>query len=231
MTIFKFYQSYRFYIFPIIVALSSLFLTMFVIYPQTVKLIEGQKTVGDLTDKTNFLGTKVAALETYDSEDLSRKVKFALQAYPADKDIGNILGLLQQLVAESGFTVTSISLGSGGKTGSSDSFAVTLEVKGSRILLQSLLNNLDNSPRLIRLSSIEVSSNQTEAVNASLVVEILYGNLPQSFGTVDSAVTELSQKDEELLSSLERATLERTSKTTEGTSAIESPKGKSNPFE
>ena len=39
----KFYTAYRAYIFPAGVALASIFLILFVIYPQTVKLFNNQK--------------------------------------------------------------------------------------------------------------------------------------------------------------------------------------------
>ncbi|MCL5784721.1 MAG: hypothetical protein M1142_05205, partial [Patescibacteria group bacterium] len=76
-----------------------------------MKLISNQQTMGDLVKRSEFLETKVSALEGYNGEDLSQKAKYALAALPADKDFLNILGVLQKLVTESGFTVSSISLG------------------------------------------------------------------------------------------------------------------------
>lgn len=228
----KFYSTYRLIVFPAVVGLSSLFLIVFAIYPQTVKLITNQKVSGEIADKSKFLQSKADALESYDGADLSRKVELVLRAYPAEKDFGNILELLQQKIAQLGFSTTSISLGNtSSKGGNVDSYEVKLEIQGARVLLATLLDNLENSTRLMRVKSIDVSSGTaSQGVSAQLVVEVLYSKLPQSFGTADSPLPSLSEKDDELL-----ASLEETSKTVIISVPPEvissSPRGKSNPFE
>ncbi|MBI2196744.1 hypothetical protein HYU45_04020 [Candidatus Daviesbacteria bacterium] len=225
----KFYSKYKLYIFPAVVAISSIFLSLFVIYPQVNKLIDNQQAIGDLINKSDFLENKVNALESYDSEDLLRKLEYALVTLPGEKDFGIVLGSLQKLTIESGFNIGSISFGSGaGKSGNSESFEVKLDIKGPRAGLQTLLSNLENSPRLIRVKSINVSSNQaSQALDIALAVEVLYSPLPKNFGSPDSPVPELSQKDEELI-----ARLINEGTIIPGTLFIpSSPKGKSNPFE
>ncbi len=226
--IFQFYFRYKLYIFPAVVALSSLFLIFFAIYPQTVKLVENQKVEGDLTNKSKFLATKVTALESYDENDLSRKVSVTLNAFPVDKDYGNILGLLQGLVVQSGFSVSSIALGNtSGKLGNASTFEVRLETKGPKRLFQDLLINLENSPRIMKVSNIDISSTQaSENIDTALVIEVLYSPEPQNFGSVDSPLPLLSQREEELLNILLR-----------GAPSISPPslqyvqRGKANPFE
>lgn len=205
--IIKLYQKYRLYIFPGVVALSSLFLIVFVIYPQTVKLISNQQATGDLMNKSKFLEAKVSALENYNEEDLSRKVKLSLSSFPAERDFGNVIELLQQLVRQSGFSIASITLGNtSNKLANSESFEIKLEINGTRALLPFLLDSLEKSPRLMRISNIEASSNQNSGVlEAALGIEVLYSSLPQNFGSIDSPLPEFSQKDEELVVALARS--------------------------
>lgn len=226
-TITKFYSEYKLYIFPLAIILSSLFLIVFAIIPQTLKLLDNQKAFERLTNKSDLLETKVFALESYNEEDLSSKVGFALNAFPSDKDFGNILGLLQQISTGSGFTIASISFSdSGSKLGSASSYGVKLQVKGARTLFQTLLNNLENSSRLIKVTGIDISSGQlTQAIDASLALDVLYSKLPQDFGTIDAPLPQISQKDEELLVTLAGL---QTSHISTGSL---SPRGKSNPFE
>ncbi len=226
----KFYINFRLYIFPAVVALSSLFLIISVIFPQVVKLLENQKAIGELTNKSKFLDTKVVALESYNSEDLSRKVGFALSSLPADRDFGNILGLLQQAISQAGYTINSVSFGSAtGKVGTSSSYEVKMEIKGSKITFQTLLNNLENLIRLVRVSSIDISTNQlTQALDIALVVEVLYSPIPQSFGSVDSPLPQISQKDEELLA---RLAVGANVIVSSPSATLGLPRGKSNPFE
>lgn len=227
-TIAKFYLQYRLYIFPAIVALSSLFLIIFAIYPQTAKLIENQKTEGDLVNKSKFLTTKVVALESYNEEDLSSKVGVVLNAFPAYKDYERILGLLQGLTMESGFTISSIALsGTSGQAGNSNSFGIKLEIKGPKALFQNLLTSLENSPRIMRIGNIDITTAQaSEAVDAAVGLEVLYSSMPQNFGSIDSPLPELTQKEEELLASF----AER-SASASPSAAQSSQRGKANPFE
>lgn len=224
----KFYQSYNLFIFPAIVALSSLFLIVFAIYPQTVKLISNQKDQGELINKSKFLESKAEALESYDGEDLSRKLEFALTAYPGSQDFGVVIGLLQQLVAQSGFKIVSIVLGNTSKaSGGSEGYEMKLEMIGAKPNLSILLNNLENSPRLIRVNNIDASStNNLQVLNVSLVVEVLFAGFTQSFGSLDSPLPEFSQKDEELLTRLAKA-----GGGISQSGSVSTLRGKANPFE
>lgn len=227
-TIIKFYSDFKLYIFPAIVSLSSLFLIVFAIYPQTVKLINNQKSADNLISKSKFLETKVTALESINEQDLSQKVAFALASLPSEKDFGNIFELLQQIVSGSGFSISSITLSSGGsKMSSADSYEVKLEIKGTKVMFPILLSNLENSSRLVRINNIDLASRQVaEGLDASLVLEVLYAPVPTNFGTADSPLPELSQTDEELLAKLSAGR----SVTQTGDQSL-SPRGKSNPFE
>lgn len=227
--IIKFYQTYRLYIFPTIVALSSIFLIVFAIYPQIMKMITNQKNVNDLTIKSKLLETKVTALEGLDTEDLAQKVGIAIVSLPAEKDYGGALDLLQQLVITSGFRISSISLSNSvNKLGNTDGLEVKLDVKGVRNMFQTLLDNIDNSPRLVRINNFDVSSiSSQQLIDASLTVEVLFVRLPQSQASTDAPLLELNQKDKELLTNLARNN--NISSTSGG--EVSTVRGKVNPFE
>ena len=222
----KFYASYKIFIFPMIIALCSLILIILVIYPQIVKLIGNQRDLGELVNKSQFLDTKVLALEGYNGEDLSKKVTLSLASYPSDRDFGYVIGLLQNISAQSGYNVVAISLGD--STKGNQSYSVKMELIGSASLLPILISNLENSNRLMRVSSVETSNRDTSSVNVSLTVDVLYASLPTTFGTEDSPLPALSQKDEELLVKLAKTTPVGSNQITTSTAT---PKGKDNPFE
>ena len=225
--ILKFYQTYRLYIFPAVVAVSGVFLILFAIYPQTIKVINNQKNTEDLLLKTKLLESKVDALENYNEEDLVRELSLALAVFPSEKDFPNIFGILGKLVSGSGFSVNSIALeSSASKLNSSNSFGIKMEVKGSKNYLAGLLNNLENSPRLLKINNIEISSNQvSQTVDIALGLEVLYAETPQNAGTIDSPLPQLTAKDREILMTLGQL------KTVLPDESGVSPKGKVNPFE
>lgn len=226
--ILKFYQNYRLYLFPAIVALSSLILIIFVIYPQAVKLITNQQVEGEILSKSKLLETKAQALDSLDQADLEKKVNFALSFLPADKDFVSALGLLQDLTLKSGFSTTSISLGSGSsKNVNAQSYNLKLEILGPVTLLPILISNIENSSRLMRVSSLDISAKgASQAVTISLDIDVLYLSAPTDFGSIDSPLPSLSEKDDEIIAKLAKGDTAVFQPTTQLGS-----RGKANPFE
>lgn len=228
-----FYQNYRLYIFPSLIALSSLMLIIFVIYPQTIKLITNQKTGEEIANKSKLLEVKAQALESYDPEDLQLKVDFVLGSYPTEKDFVFALGLLQDLTAKSGFDTISMSLGGSIQTGASNqSFSIKLDVLGSAESLPKLLNNIENSPRLMRVSSMETNAGKSlKDLTITLSVDVLYASAPTSLGSADSPISELSNEEEKVVAKLiARGGISAGTELSKLTPQL-GPRGKENPFE
>lgn len=228
----KFYLTYRLYIFPGVVALSSLILIVFVIFPQTAKLLGNQKTQGDLFNKSKLLEVKAQELETFDEEDLSRKVGVALNLYPPDQDFGNVIGLLQAITNQVGFSILTLNLGGNTAKGKGQSYSLKVEVAGPKSLLPLLLSNIENSNRLLRVSSVDIASKDGQTADVNLGIEALYAAVPNTVGSLDSPLPKLSQKEEELITKLVTSAPALISKETpEGPQSPTFPKGKANPFE
>lgn len=224
-----FYQKYRILIFPSIVALSAIILLIFVIYPQAINLLNNQKKSADIIKKSDFLQTKVQALESYDENDLKNKVSVATFSYPVDKDLGIIVGLLQDITSKSGFSITALGLTGGGSSNDTEvqSYGISLELTGSEGLLATLLKNLENSSRLLRVSSIETSISKDKIMSVNLSIEALYLGAPGDFGSIDSPLPEITSDEQDLLTKLVQiAPVSSQISTSTSTS-----RGKSNPFE
>jgi len=226
--ILKSYQTYKLYIFPIVVAISCLILIIFVIYPQTVKLISDQQVAAETESKSTLLEVKAQELEEYDTLDLNQKVDIALGAYPTDKDFISAMGILQNIIAKSGFNVVSISLGSSLAPTSTQSYNLKVEILGIQTLLPILLSNIENSPRLMKVNSIQASQGGSQGTAISLNIDVLYAAAPEGFGSIDSPLPQLSEKDEEIITKLARSS---TPISPTQISPILGPRGKANPFE
>lgn len=225
----KFYLRYRLYIFPAIVVLSSLILIFLIIIPQLSKLISSQKTKGELINNLKFLEVKAQTLDSYDSGDLSNKVNYTLASFPQDKDYGNVIGLIQNLTVQSGFTITTMTIGTAtNKVANSQSYSIQLEAVGPKSLISIFLSNIENSTRLMRVRSIEITNSlNQQAVNVSLNLDVLFAPIPASFGSIDSTLPELSSKDEELLATLAKSLPPAFT----STNAPLPSRGRANPFE
>lgn len=230
----KFYLNYKEYVFSVVVVLSSLILIIFVIYPQTSKLISNRQVEEDINQRSKFLEAKAQALESYDQEDLKLKVGKVLSAYPVDKDLVAAVSLLQDFITQSGFSIISISIESGSIKAGTQSFSIKLEILGAKASLPVILTGIENSTRLMRVSSIETTSGRDPvSATASLTVDFLYSSAPEGFGSVDSPIPELSQKDEEVLTKLV-AVGGGTTPVVQPEIPLPSelpPRGKANPFE
>ena len=224
--ILKFYQTYQLYLFPIVIAISSLILIVFVIFPQTSKLLSNQKIEGEIIKKSQFLEDKVQALENYNSEDLTSKVSYVLSSYPPEKDLSAIIGVLQVIAARSKFTISALTIGgTSEESGTAQSYTVRLEVLGPASSLQDLLKDIESSPRLIRISSFQVTGATDGVVNVSLALNVLYSSQTGGSGGPDVPLPELSESEREVLAQLVSLT------SSFGLSSQPSAKGKANPFE
>lgn len=221
----KLYLNFRIFIFPAVVALSSLILIVFIIYPQIVQLIKNQKVQVDVITKSEFLEAKASVLDDLNEGELEAKVASALNSYPAEQDLLNIVGLLQQVAIKSGFSVSEISvqkIPSG--TGEIFKFGVGMETVGPESLLSQFIAGIESAVRIMKVSSIDLSPVGADLADISLGIDVFFAPAPQTFGSVDSHLPELSQKDEELIARL--TSVPRVSQP-----ASLSPRGKTNPFE
>lgn len=229
----KFYANYKLLIFPLVVALSSLILILLVILPQTIKLLINQRVGNDLLSRSENLEVKAETLASINEGELLQNLGYALNVYPQDRDLANVVGQVQIIAARTGFNIVSLNLGGGPLTppkGGAQSFNVTLQLTGSKALLPLLLSELENAPRLMRVSSLEISSIAIaggSGIQVSLGIDVLYSVAPPEFGTVDSPLPQLSEKEQELLVRLAKVGSQRV-----GTGqVISAPRGKANPFE
>lgn len=241
MNLLKFYQTNKLYIFPVMVVLSSLILIIFILYPQTIILLENQKEKTEMISRSNFLDIKVQALEGYDLDQLNRQVNFALNVYPSDKDFVVAMGLLQDLISQSGYNVISIRQGSSLlKSSNVQSYGLNLEIIGPQALLPVLISKIEGLPRLMRIDSLEIASGRdTQATTISFNINVLYSNAPADFGTIDSTLPQLTQKDEEVIAKLAKVGPSFVESKAQGGSIGQfdippsqlGPRGKENPFE
>lgn len=236
----KIYQTHKLYIFPAGIIISCLILIVFVIYPQIVNLITHQKTQLDLSNKSDFLEAKAQELESYNPQDLSQKVNYAVSSYPTSKDYVSALSTLQNLISQSGFSTISMNLlgdAISSENVSAASYNIRVDTLGPLASLHNILTGIESSARLMRVSSIEVTPGKDPTVGtAAIVVEVLYSPAQQGGGGIDSPIPKLSEKEEEIINKLARIVSPVIAQTTTTSTDIAvptqlGPRGKTNPFE
>lgn len=223
----KIYITYRLYIFPVVIIFSCLILIVLIIYPQTSQLIQNYQTENQLKSKFQIMEAKAQVLEKVDGEDIKNKLKLAMSSYPSEHEYPDVVGIIQNIVSRYGFTMTSLHLGGSSETSktTTSDFSVKLELVGPKTMINSLINSLENAPRIMKVAGIEVSSPRSnDIVETVLTLAVYFKPLPNDFGNADSPLPTLSERDEVILATLTRAPAS-------SQSAFLVPKGKPNPFE
>lgn len=224
----KIYNTYKLYIFPMIVGVSCLVLIVFIIYPQLSGLLANFQTENQIKSKFVAMEVKAQTLETIDAQDLTNKLDLALNFYPQDYDFATVVGILQNVVGKYGFSIVSLNLSRSSQQSKSadSSFNVKLEIAGPKTSLGTLISAVENSPRVMKVNAIEISGIKLNE-NASVVLSIgvYFKPMPNTFGGVDSPLPALTDKEEAILATLAKV---NPASTTQFTSVS---RGKPNPFE
>lgn len=198
-TVSKFYQKYKLLIFPSVVALSCLILISFVLIPQIGTFLKNSRSQQEFSVRSEFLDTKVAALENLNEPELLNKVGYVLTSLPREKDFAETIAILQKITRDHGFVIASLTFGAGG----GQSFGVRMETVGPKTLLGSLLSSIEGSSRLMKISSMEISSGKgADVVSVNLALEALFAPMSATLGSIDTPLPEISAGEEALLSKL-----------------------------
>lgn len=227
-----FYQKNKIMLFPVVVAVASLSLIILVIYPQIAKLVANQQAYNEVLERSQLLEVKASELESLDEDQLSSNLSLALTALPTDQDLGGIIGVINQVVSNSGFTTVSLSLGQPSNTQSSGSqFGLRVEAIGSRESLDILLNNIESSARVMKVSGVEMSSGKTGGVTVVVSIDVYYQPLPNTIGGVEAPLPKLSNEEQAIIAKLASTIPASSVSTSSQTPQSLGPRGKANPFE
>lgn len=218
------FLKYRVFIYPLLVIASSVVIIMVLIIPQVKVLFMGQGRLSNSEERLSVLEVKAKELEDLDGNDLSQKLSFALAAMPTEKDYASLIGVFKGLTTASGMSLTSIHLAGGSEN--ENAFLVKAELIGAKTVLGRLLENIEKSPRVMKVQSVETtSSGSGDTIFVMITVKAYFESAPQTLGPIDSALPKLTDTDQVVLGTLVR------SGSTVNTGPILLPSGKSNPFE
>ncbi len=216
-------------IIPGIVLVIAILILSLVTIPQFLKLFDTFKTIGELEQKKLFYQRKVSELENLNLPKLRQDLETALVALPVDKDIPGVTGELLVALSGSGTSLSGITFSSAAPESEKvQEYTLRIDISGTEDNLKNFLERVKVSPRLIKLSSIDVGKGSGGNLSASIGFVTLYQLLPQNIGSVDEDVPQITQPDLQVLSDIEAKVraLPRVSQEEASSSAT----GKLNPF-
>jgi Tfp pilus assembly protein PilO len=224
-----FFLKYNRLIIPGTVLVLALFIIVLVTIPQFLKLFATFRTIEELNTKKLFYQKKISELQSLDLALYRKELETALVALPVDKDITGVTGELLVALSESGMSLENINFSSAAAESEKvQEYTLNLDVSGSEDNLKNFLDRVELSPRIIRLSTINVTRSKNNTINAAIGFATLYQQLPQNIGSVDENVPQITPEDLKTLADIENKikSLPRVSLQQASSSAV----GKLDPF-
>lgn len=231
----NFYIKYKLVIYPFAVGLASIALILLVIIPQLRSYFSSKEDRQVTLNRLKILESKAVELESISDKDLTRRLQSATLALPSEKDYTTIIGLLQKMSAETGVSLQSVILDTGGSKdtgGGVSSFSVKIECSSSKFGFDEFLKKIDGSYAVLKIGSLSTDIAIDDSIAASLVLDVYYSPAPKILGSVDSPLPKLTEEEEALAQELSANFV--TAPVTSGVSGQPVnilPRGKVNPFE
>lgn len=198
-----FYLQHRHFIMPGIVLVVALLVSGLVTVPQVFRIFENIRTINELNQKKTFFKVKNATLAGIDLELYRKNLDTALLALPVDKDIPGVTGELLVALSSSGMTLDAISFaGSEADENIVQEYSLKFDVKGQESNLENFLERVKLTPRIIKMTTIDVSKSKSNIVTASINFVTLYQELPENIGSIDDQVPEITADDNKLLAEI-----------------------------
>ena len=224
----QYVNKYKIFFIPLATLSLGILITALVTIPQLLKLFETSKTIDELNLKKAFYQQKDKELKSIDQELFRQQLDTALIALPVEKDIPGVMGELLVSLGGSGMHLDGITFSASPlESEQTQEYAITLDVSGDEVGLRNFLERVTVTPRLIKLTTIEVTKNTGKSISASVTFATFYQLLPKSIGSVDDKLPQISQLDTQILADIRYkiATFPKVTTTASG-SAV----GKLDPF-
>lgn len=199
-----FYLKNRPLLIPGAVLVVAVLISVLVTIPQFFKLFETFKRIEELNTKIAFFKNKISALEGIDLELYRKNLDTALIALPVDRNIPGVTGELLVALSGSGMTLNGITFSSSEPESEKiTEYNLKIDVSGTEENLKNFLDRVKATPRIIKLSSIDVSKGKSNKLSASVGFVTLYQQLPKNITAVDEPVPLLTPQDSQALSAIE----------------------------
>lgn len=222
------FAKYRMFFVPLLVVVIASLITLLVTVPQIIKLLKTSQDLKNLEEKKQFYIQKVSELENLNVDDYRKNLDTSLIALPVDKDIPGVMGELLISLSGSGMSLLGISFSnSPPESDKLQEYSILLNVTGSEDNLRNFLERVSVAPRLIKLSSIEISKGSAESFTIALSFATFYQNLPGDIGAVDDELPKITASDTQFLTDIQAKV--KTFQTVANQAATPVA-GKSNPF-
>lgn len=198
------YQRYQIFLLPLFSAVICFGLFGLIVYPQINIFLENRKKIEEINIKQQLLESKLGTLEKVNPDIFKKNIEVALLALPAEKDVTGVISQLLYLLNINRLTLNEMSFLGVAAQDKQDSIQIKIDISGGKDSFKSFITGLASLPRIIKVSSLEVSSSKEgEVIQSSLTLQAFYQVLPNSIGNVNAPLPVISPKETEVLSKIQ----------------------------
>ncbi len=225
-------SKYQFYLWPVGALFLSAILIGLVIIPQISRYMRIQGEIQLRKDRITNLSQKAQKLEAVDEKSTKEDLEVALLMLPSERDVLSVLASVQTLAETNNLRIEDLAYSTGtADAGKKDeSYALKLSINGEMDNLETFIEKIKTTPKIIRLDMLSLSGNRISTVYTSeTTLRSYFQPLPKIVGAVDAPLQETTIKDKELLAKL-RQIQNDFPKPSEAPVASSSAIGKEDPF-
>lgn len=212
----KFLRLNQGIIIPGVLFLFSLFVVLLVLYPVGQQTWELMQNVGKERDEVLALQTKLSQLQNLDEESLRQQLRVLTSAIPTDKSLATLLSTAETVSANTGATLSDLSLINPGSLATDSAKRLSAEEKtfgasllpftalliGSDAQVKNYLATAVAVRRLLRVKQLSIVFASDGSARATVNMEGMYAPLPTNLGDVKQPIVPLTAKEEDLLDRL-----------------------------
>jgi len=210
-------RDYRGLIFSLSILLVCILGFLFGIVPVAQQVINRAESLSSRTKDLNALKMKISVLQGIDENTLRTDLQTLLSAVPSDKSLATLLTTVDNLTAQTGVSVGSLSLTKPGSLSTASASQLTEDEKqvGSNILpfavsvsgtfdqIRTFLSTASLVRRLFRVRTFNISFQDNNIVSTIVTLNAFYFPLPSTIGPVIQPVTLLSGADTDTVAKVE----------------------------
>lgn len=211
-----YFEGLKIYLFPSFVLLVILFLFNFVVKGKIVEIFGTRREIGEQRERLSRLIEKQAALTALDETSLREEFLLANEAVPSKRDVAGFLTQVERIALETGLLVEGVSLEGGeiatesaeekevlSQKKDEDGFQSRVTVKGEVGRIRDFLEKLLKSRRVVEATKVQLSAPFSQiatpsAMTAILTVDVFFKLLPETMGTAEAPLPQITQKEKEV---------------------------------
>ncbi len=243
----KLYRAYQSLITSIVTILIVVLGTVVGIFPAFRRIAQIREETDKLQAQVETLRKKALILEAIDEETYRKFLAELLTAVPADQSLTSVFSTVDGLAAQSGVTVTDLSLSKPGQIATESGKKLSTEEKkiGSTILpfaitisgtydqIRGFFSQVASVRRIFRVRSFDFTLLDPTSISARIAMDAFYAPYITNVAAIDATLDALSEKDEGIIQTVANMPIVGVSTSIDGGQTLLAPtfEQKENPFE